>query len=413
MFRFSFQKTSLVPKSFLRKRKEISEYLKKLRLILKERKYNFPESFLNLPEEKISFFSFSQISKKLKLIIVAGIGGSSRGAQAVYGALKNKKNLTEILFLDALSPFFLQKISSQHKELKKGEIAIILSSKSGRTLETLANFFAIFPTIKKYKPEIFVVTEENSLLWNLAKIKGWQPFSAPKIIEGRYSVFSNLGLLPLYLAGVNVQELLLGAKDANEVCLFGNALKNPALASAMIIFYHWQSKKAIYSNIVSPPDLEFFGKWYQQLMAESLGKDRKGITPTVIIGTTDFHSLLQLYLAGPKDKLFNFVLAENLDLDYPVPKSKELNLLLPSLQGKSIWELNRAILGGVKRAFLKKEIPFTETVLPKLKERNLGFLFQMKMIEMILLAKLMEVNPFGQPAVELYKEETRKILKRI
>ena len=148
-------------------------------------------------------------------------------------------------------------------------------------------------------------------------------------------------------------------------------------------------------------------------MAESLGKDRKGITPTVIIGTTDFHSLLQLYLAGPKDKLFNFVLAENLDLDYPVPKSKELNLLLPSLQGKSIWELNRAILGGVKRAFLKKEIPFTETVLPKLKERNLGFLFQMKMIEMILLAKLMEVNPFGQPAVELYKEETRKILKRI
>jgi len=143
-----------------------------------------------------------------------------------------------------------------------------------------------------------------------------------------------------------------------------------------------------------------------------LGKEGKGITPTVTVGTSDFHAIGQLYFDGPRDKLINFVFVEELGLDSEIPTDKDLDNLFPEVKGKKLWQVNKAIFEGVKRAYQKKKIPFTETILPTLDERNLGFLLEMKMIEIIFLAKLMRVNAFDQPGVELYKAETRKILKR-
>jgi glucose-6-phosphate isomerase len=412
MLKFNFQKISQVPPNFLKQKPEISNYFKKLKEILKEKNFNFPESFLLLPEEKLAFLG--KILRKFKLVILVGIGGSNLGTEAIFHALKNKKNLNEVLFLDTLNPLFLKKIALKLRlnNIKKGELAVCFISKSGKTFETNANFFVLFNFLKRYQPKIFVITEENSSLWKFAKNNNWFTLTVPKMVVGRYSVFSNVGLFPLYLAGINVRELLLGAKEANKICLVDNPLRNPALASALTIFYHWKKKKNIYSNFVFPPDLEFFGKWYCQLMAESLGKNKKGIMPVVNIGTNDFHSIIQLYFDGPRDKLINFVFAENLDFDFQLPRDENLNLLFPGSSGKKIWKISKTLFEGVKKVYLRKKLPFTETILPKLDERNLGALFQTKMIEILFLAKLMKVNAFTEPAVELYKKEVRKILKQ-
>ncbi len=413
MFQFNFQKISQVPLTFFHKKGEISNYLKKIKNILKEKNYKFPESFLLLPTEKPIFLK--KIPKNLKLIIVVGIGGSSLGTEAVYKALKRKKaDLVEIFFLDTLNPLSFSELISKLKlaPLKRDEIAVCLVSKTGKTFETIANFFVLLRVLKRYQPKIFVITNEGSILWDFAKKRNYSILSIPKEVSGRYSVLSNVGIFPLALAGVDPKELLAGAKEVNKICLIANPLKNPALASALIIFYHYKEGKNIYSNFVFPPDLEFFGRWYCQLMAESLGKDKKGITPTVTVGTTDFHSLAQLYFDGPRDKLINFVFVKNLNHDFQIPPNRDLDFLFPGSEGKKIWELTLAIFEGVKKAYIKKKLPFTETILPELDERSLGALFQMKMIEIIFLAKLMRVNAFDQPGVELYKKETRKILRK-
>ncbi len=410
MLKFNFSKISQVPTGFYRKRKEISGYLSEIQKIIAEGNLNFPESFLVLPERKP--VSKAILPKGVRLTIVIGVGGSSNGTQAVFQALCRKERLTETLFLDALNPFFLRRVIEGVSKFKKGEVLIYLISKSGKTFEILANFFTLFQNIKKYRPKIFVITDKNSPLWQFAEKRKLSFFAIPQAIVGRYSVFSRVGLFPLSSAGIDIKQLLLGAKRANEICLQDNPLKNPALASALTIFYHWQKRKNIYSNLVFPPDLEYFGRWYVQLMAEGLGKAGKGITPIVTTGTTDFHAIGQLFFDGPKDKLINFVFVEDLDLDYQIPEDEDLDSFFPGASKKKIWQVNKAIFEGVKKAYLKKKLPFTETILEKLDEKNLGFLLQMKMIEIILLAKLMKVNAFDQPGVELYKEETRRILQR-
>jgi glucose-6-phosphate isomerase len=316
------------------------------------------------------------------------------------------------LVLDSLTPFLIKKAILKVKKTKKGKTALLFISKSGKTFETTANFFAILKIIKKYQPKIFIISDRNSPLWNFGQKNKFLTFEIPEKVVGRYSVFSNVGLVPLFLAGVNIKRLLVGAKKANQICLVDNPLKNPALSSALTIFYHYQKGKNIYSNLVFPPDLEYFGKWYVQLMGESLGKDGKGITPTVTTGTTDFHAIGQLYFDGPRDKLINFVFVENLGLDFEIGNLEEFSQIFPGMKKKRVWQLNRAIFEGVKMAYLKKKLPFTETILEKLDEEDLGFLFRMKMIEIVILANLMKVNAFDQPGVELYKIETRRILQK-
>lgn len=413
MLKFNFQKISQLPKNLFGRRKEISDYLVELRRILKEKNYSQPESFLLLPEEPTVINKSFFFENNFQLILLCGIGGSSLGAQAIYEVFKNQKELTEILVLDSLNPFFFRKALEEAKKVRKGKLAVFFISKSGKTFETTANFFALFPIIKKYQPKIFVISEENSILWQYGKKNNFSTFSIPKKVTGRHSVFTNAGILPLSLAGVKIKDLLLGAREANKICLVDDPLKNPALSSALTIFYHYQKGKNIYSHLVFPPDLEYFGKWYIQLMGESLGKDGKGITPTLANGTVDFHAIGQLYFDGPQDKLINFVFVENLGTDYKIGNLEDFSQAFPGMVGKKIWQLNRAIFEGVKRAYLKKKLPFTETILPEFKERNLGFLFQMKMIEVIILAKLLGVNAFDQPGVDLYKQETRKILKNL
>ena len=407
MVKFNF-KNSLLPKKFFEKKQEIKDYIKVLKRILIEKNYNFPESFLNLPKEKPKF---PPPPKFLKLILLFGIGGSCLGAKAIYEALKRKKKLVEILFFESLNPLFLKEAKEKLLQIKKGQVLVFFISKSGKTLETIVNFFSVLKFIEKFEPKIFVVSEKNSLLFEFAKKKNYSTLTLPKSIVGRYSVFSNVGLAPLFYAKVNINQLLEGAKMANKICLSENLTKNPAFVSALAIFYHWKRGKNIFCNIVFPPELFFFGQWYCQLIAEGLGKKGKGISPTVSVATEDFHSLGQLFFDGPKDKIFNFVFVENLGFDFEIPENENFKFFFPKISEKKVWKINQKIFEGIKIAFSKKKIPFFETILEKLEEKELGFLMEAKMLEILFLGKLMKLNVFDQPAVELYKKEARKILK--
>ena len=190
-----------------------------------------------------------------------------------------------------------------------------------------------------------------------------------------------------------------------------NVFKNPSMVSAIIQFSNYTKGKLINNNFFFESELESLGKWYVQLMGESVGKDGKGITPTVSIGSTDLHSMGQLYLGGIKDKYFTFVSSKTHGKNISIPKNPTIEIM-EEVEEKSAAEIMSAILKGVKITFAKNNLPFTEIVLDDITEYSLGEFMQFKMLEMMYLGKLMGVNTFDQPNVESYKEETKKILSQ-
>jgi len=213
---------------------------------------------------------------------------------------------------------------------------------------------------------------------------------------------------------------LEGATYIREACIDTNIEKNPAAISAAIQYLHYESGKNISDLFLFANDLESLGKWCRQLMAESLGKEFNkkgekaniGITPIVSIGSTDLHSMAQLYLGGPYDKFTTFLSVENSNSPIKVPSLKEYSKLVYGIQGTSLESIMSAIMEGTKAAFRKGKRPFVEIKLPCKSEYSIGQFLQFKMIETIYLGYLLNVNPFNQPNVESYKEETRKILQK-
>jgi len=191
----------------------------------------------------------------------------------------------------------------------------------------------------------------------------------------------------LACAGFNVVEILEGAMEARKNCLLTTD-KNISTLVAAIAYNNYKNVKTNHITFIFHPELESLGKWHNQLVAESLGKDGKGILPVNSIGTVDLHSMAQLYLSGPQDKYTEFVYSQELN------KNKNL----------------KAILEGVKIAYTKRNIPFTEFILDDLSPKSIAQYMQTKMIEIMCLGNLMDVNAFDQPNVEEYKVETNKLL---
>jgi glucose-6-phosphate isomerase len=273
---------------------------------------------------------------------------------------------------------------------------------------------------KDYKNCISVTSDKDSELWNIAVKEGFNFLEIPKKVGGRYSVFSPAGLFPLGLLGIDIERLLDGATHMREVCIDTNIEKNPAAISAAIQYLHYESGKNISDLFLFSNDLESLGKWCRQLMAESLGKEFNkkgekvniGITPDISIGSTDLHSMAQLCLGGPYDKFTTFLRVENSNSHINVPTLKEYSKLVDGIHGKSLESIMSAIVEGTKAAFRKGERPFMEIKLPCKSEYFIGQFLQFKMIETIFLGYLLDLNPFNQPNVESYKEETRKILQK-
>ncbi len=400
----------------------LEEYIKRLTKVAEADNYMYEESSINLPFdesilEKIHKLKSKYVNSNLKYVLDIGIGGSNLGTKAIYDALYGYFDLIEpdrypkMIFADTNDPTYIYKL---YKFIKKNikspeEIIINTISKSGKTTETLVNLEIISSGIPFAKDRLVITTSYNSDLWKTARSLNLDCLPVPNKVGGRFSVFSSVGLFPLACLGIDLSELLKGAMEARRVCLNKTVSKNPSALSAIIIFENYVKGKLINDNFFFHPELESLGKWYRQLMGESIGKDGKGITPTVSIGSTDLHSMGQLYLGGIKDKLFTFISTKNSGANISVPQEPVIELL-SEIEEKSTSEIMDAILAGVKIAFAKNDLPFIEVILDDITLESLGQFMQFKMVEIMYLGHLLGVNAFDQPSVESYKQETRKIL---
>ncbi len=338
--------------------------------------------------------------KKFNTVVVVGMGGSILGAEAIYLFLK-KKIKKDFLFLDNIDEDKLQRIRNK-REFNKTLFIII--SKSGNTIETISNIRAL-KIIKKRSKNIIIISEKKqNSLYLLAKKMQLFHIEHKSYIGGRYSVLSEVGMVPAYLMGVNIlklrKNLLNHFSPKNKAYLKDSATK---LAK---IFQNKKFKTLIFFNYV--PQLNKFLYWSQQLIAESLGKKGKGFLPIISSAPKDNHSLLQLYLDGPKDKLF-YVFSTDIDNKKKIHSNvlgKEFNFL----NNKSLSQIKIAQKNAFLKTLKQKRIPFREFKIRDLSEQVLGELFSYFILETAIVGKLANINPFDQPAVEKVKVNTKKIL---
>jgi glucose-6-phosphate isomerase len=427
--KFLYKNTSLLLSDVIENTsKSLVPYIEHLQSVVDSKNYEAAESSITLPSdedllEKVKQLKNEKVTSKLKYVVDIGIGGSNLGTKAIYDAffgyydiLENSREFNaKMIFVDTNEEEFLAKLVKFIEKLTdKEEILINAISKSGGTTETIANLEIVMAAMKKkFGPSndrLVITTDEGSALWNEAEKQGISKLGLPKQIGGRYSVLSAVGLFPLAAIGINIGALREGALAARTKALNKDTETNEAVISATILYLHYRNGKNINDNFFFAPQLESIGKWYRQLMGESCGKDGKGITPTVSLGSTDLHSVGQLYLGGPKDKTFTFVSTEKPKYEATVPEKLQFPLV-EHLEGKRASTIMAAIKEGIKYAYDKQEQPFMEIILDEVNEYNLGEYLQFKMTEIMYLGKLMGVNTFDQPHVELYKVETKRVLK--
>ena len=396
-----------------------------------KKKYKTDYASLYAPHDMEKVKEIEKLARKYKdvqTIIVAGIGGSNLGTLAIMHAFRGREHNNvddkEIYFagtVDALSMQSLNKII-QRKQKQRKKVLLIGVSKSGGTTETIVNFQTLLSFHKKQKNwqnYTVCITRPESKFSKAATKLGLVQLEHPEKVGGRYSVFTVVGLFPLCVLGVPIRELLRGARDVQQDCLSTFALRNPAALSAAIQYYHYKKGKNISNLFLYNPNLEYVGKWYRQLIAESVGKKHNrsgkrivhaGITPVISV-PADLHATVQLYFGGPKDKYTQFVTVGNHADKAKIPRLKEFTDVVKDVQGKTLTEVMKAIELGVHLTYKKLKLPHTKVELERLDAYNIGGFLQYKMLEIIYLAYLMDVYPFDQPGVELYKKETRKILQ--
>ena len=362
--------------------KDLNILLKEKNIILKSLGLDYKNSY----DKKI----ISQ-NKKYNYVRVIGMGGSILGSESIYDFLKHKikKNF-----------MFYNNLKSKINNTYNKKCINLIISKSGNTLETITNSNII---IKNKDKNIFITGEQKSYLYSLAENLKAEIIHHNNFIGGRYSVLSEVGMLPAELMGLNVAKF----KQLN------NLIKNKKFISSLIInvtntlFFLKQKKfNSIILNYDENSNNLF--KWYQQLIAESLGKKGKGIMPIISSMPKDNHSVMQLYLDGPKDNFFTFFHVREI-------KSDQINYsrsLFPFsyLRNKTISKIILSQKLATEKVFLKRNMPLRSFEIMNRNEKTLGELFCFFILETILLGRALNVNPYDQPSVELIKKETKKIL---
>ncbi len=338
-------------------------------------------------------FSKSQIEKfrKFRSYNLIGMGGSSLGAKAIYNFLRPKIK-KEFIFIDNLN--------SKKRYQKKNKNLNIIISKSGNTLETISNY----SIIKGKKKNIFICENSNNYIKSLAKKLNCEIINHKNFIGGRYSVLSEVGMLPAIFMGLKPEKF----KNLNNLIKSKNFLNS--LIDSVVSTTYFLSQKKLNSIILNYDELSLdLFAWYQQLIAESLGKNSKGILPLVSSMPKDNHSLMQLYLDGPKNSFFTFFDVN----DHDIQKINNSEILYSHnyLKNKNLYQIKSAQKNATEIVFKKKDIPFRSFKVLLRSEEALGELFTFFMLETILLGEIMKINPFDQPSVELVKNETTKILK--
>ena len=328
--------------------------------------------------------------KKSNNFRLFGMGGSTLGSQAIYQFLKNKVK-KKFDFIDNL-----QSISKSNKT----KYTNLIISKSGNTIETLVNANIL---IKKHDKNIFITENKKNYLFLLANELKAEVIHHNNFIGGRYSVLSEVGMLPAELMGLKSKEF----RQFNSLIKskrFINHLINNVSSTLLLV------KKKKFNSIIINYDerSENLFKWYQQLISESLGKKGKGLLPIVSNMPKDNHSVMQLYLDGFKNNFYTFFIVNEGKSEGI--KNKNLLSSHDFLKNKNLSEIIFAQKKATETVFKNKNLPFRSFEIKKRNEKTLGELFCFFILETILLGRSLNLNPFDQPAVELIKKETRKIL---
>jgi len=375
----------------------------------------------------------SMVVGRFENVLVLGIGGSALGGMAISEALlkpywnflspEQRNNFPRIFFLDNIDPDTMNGLLDI-LDLKKTLVNVI--TKSGSTAETMSQYMIIKNRLKTelgddYRKNIVATTDKKiGVLRQLADQEGYKTFVIPEDVSGRFSVFSAVGLLPLALVGIDIDEIINGVKDMDL------ALKNPDIrqniaAQSALIQYLMDTKKGKNISVMMPYSerLKYVPDWFIQLWAESLGKefDRNGNrvnvgpTPIKAIGATDQHSQVQLFNEGPNNKIITFIRVDEFDTTLEIPPVFEYTGV-GYLGGKTINDLINAEANSTRVSLVDYNRPTMTISLPKIDGYNLAQLFYMLEVQTAIAGELYNINTFDHPGVEQARYYTYALMGR-
>lgn len=359
-----------------------------------------------------------EIQENYDVLVVAGIGGSYLGARCAIEALNGlfPTNKVQILYLgNTLSSNY---IAQALNYLKDKKFAINVISKSGTTTETSVAFRLLKELLisqvgeEKANKAIYATTDKaRGALKTEANQKGYKTFVIPDDIGGRYSVITAVGLLPIAVAGGDIDQLMKGCQDAMNDFDNDDIKTNTCYQYAVTRHYLYNNNKSIEMFITYEPQLTQLGEWLKQLFGESEGKEGKGLYPSSGTFSTDLHSMGQFIQEGSPVLFETNIIVENPTYDVTVKEDKENLDGLNFLVGKNASYINQKAFEGTLAAHVEDgKVPNVVLKIEKLDAYNLGYLFFFFMKACAMSAYLLQINPFNQPGVEIYKKRMFKLL---
>ena len=386
--------------------------------------------WLNLPSEitEAHLADLETAAKQLKdrceIVVVIGIGGSFLGAKAVIEALSDSfeflrsehKNPLVLFAGHNIGEDYLFELTSFLKDKKFGVINI---SKSGTTTETALAFRLLKKQCEEQRGKemarkvIVAVTDAKKGAARITADKeGYKSFIIPDNVGGRFSVLTPVGLLPIAVAGLDIEQLVAGARKMEEVCANPNMEENPAALYAATRNELYQNGKKIEILVNFQPKLHYFMEWWKQLYGESEGKDHKGIYPSSVDFSTDLHSMGQWIQEGERTIFETVVSVETPNHELHVPADDENLDGLNFLAGKRVDEVNKMAELGTQLAHVDGGVPNLRVSVPVLNEYYLGQLIYFFEKACGISGYLLEINPFNQPGVEAYKKNMFALLNK-
>ena len=375
----------------------------------------------------------SLVKNRFENILVLGIGGSALGGIAITEALlkpywnllpaEKRGNFPRIFFLDNIDP---DQIAGLLDLLDLNKTLVNVITKSGSTAETMSQYMIVKDIMEKeigdnYRRNIVATTDKKTgILRQIADQEGYKTFVVPDDVGGRFSIFSAVGLLPLALVGIDIDEIIAGVKDMDLALKNTDVFENIAAQNALI-HYLMDTKNGKNLSVMMPYSsrLRYVSDWFVQLWAESLGKEVNnngekvncGPTPIKALGATDQHSQIQLYNEGPNDKVINFIRVEEFDNTVEIPKIFDYTGI-GYLGGRTINDLLNAEADATKVALVDFERPNVTLSLPKVNGYYVAQLLYMLEVQTAIVGELYNIDAFNQPGVEQAKNYTYALMGR-
>ena len=357
-----------------------------------------------------------RLKGKYDTVVVCGIGGSYLGTRAcieMIQGLYNKNDIKVVYFGNTFSQSYICQVLDY---LKERNFIINVISKSGTTTETSIAFRMVANlAYEKYgddaKNRILVTTDkEKGVLKGVANDSGYETFTIPSNIGGRYSVSTSVGLLPLALCGIDIKEIMRGSFDAYNDFNKTNVLENPAYKYAVARRVLYDRKYISEFFISYHPQFQMFAEWWKQLFGESEGKDGKGLFPTSAIYSTDLHSMGQFIQDGPKVLFETLLNVKDVRYDMPFDSKSHFNDQMDYLNGKSLSFVNESAIKGTLKAHFDGGVPNVIINIDDNSEYTFGYLIYFFFLACGMSCYLLDVNPFNQPGVEVYKKNMFSLL---